>query len=182
MHSDPQAAVIAAQLLGSLCPRAGKVGRYAGKRYYLSLGLPDSWINRKAAEAKAKLIESDMVFDRFDPTLAKYKPKQIEDEAPTVGLKITPKTELAELWTQYTEFKRPSLSPSTLAKDFSKVANCIKNHLPSRSLEDAVLIRDWLIENRTVNAAKRILTQLSACSEWAKKSGLIADNPFSWHG
>jgi hypothetical protein len=33
-----------------------------GKRYYLSLGLPDNKTNRKAAEAKASLIESDMVY------------------------------------------------------------------------------------------------------------------------
>ena len=32
---------------------------FKGKRHYLSLGLPDSKLNRKAAEAKAKLIKSD---------------------------------------------------------------------------------------------------------------------------
>ena len=45
---------------------------HAGKRHYLSLGLPDNRMNRKAAEAKAKLIESDIAFDRFDSTLANY--------------------------------------------------------------------------------------------------------------
>ncbi len=33
---------------------------HAGKRYYLSLGLPDNKVNRKAAEAKAKLIQSGL--------------------------------------------------------------------------------------------------------------------------
>lgn len=44
-----------------------------GKRHYLSLGLTDTPENRKLAEAKARLIESDIAYERFDPTLAKYK-------------------------------------------------------------------------------------------------------------
>ncbi len=49
--------------------------RVDGKRYFLSLGLPDTKTNRKVAEAKAQLIESDICYERFDPTLAKYKPE-----------------------------------------------------------------------------------------------------------
>ncbi|MBD2198084.1 MULTISPECIES: Arm DNA-binding domain-containing protein [Calothrix] len=48
--------------------------RYAGKRYTLSIGLPDTIVNRKAAEAKARQIELDILSGNFDPTLAKYKP------------------------------------------------------------------------------------------------------------
>ncbi|WP_242056684.1 MULTISPECIES: Arm DNA-binding domain-containing protein [unclassified Nostoc] len=33
--------------------------RYGGKRYYLSLGLPDTKINRKAAERQKNQIELD---------------------------------------------------------------------------------------------------------------------------
>ena len=48
---------------------------YGGKRHYLLLGLPDNKLNRKVAEAKAKLIKADIAYERFDPTLAKYKPQ-----------------------------------------------------------------------------------------------------------
>ncbi|WP_199317191.1 DUF3596 domain-containing protein [Chroococcidiopsis sp [FACHB-1243]] len=34
---------------------------HEGKRHYLSLGLPDSKVNRNLARAKANLIESDLV-------------------------------------------------------------------------------------------------------------------------
>ena len=47
---------------------------YGGKRHCLSLGFRDTEVNRKVAEAKAKLIEVDILFERFDLTLAKYKP------------------------------------------------------------------------------------------------------------
>jgi integrase len=33
----------------------------------------DTPANRKVAEFKAKEIEKDMLFERFDPTLKKYK-------------------------------------------------------------------------------------------------------------
>ena len=50
---------------------------YGGKRRYLSLRLPDSAANRKIAEAKAKLIESDILFDRLDSSLNKYRPQSV---------------------------------------------------------------------------------------------------------
>lgn len=51
---------------------------YGGKRHYLSLGLSDTQVNRKVAEAKAKLIESDIVYERLDPTLDKYRPQVLK--------------------------------------------------------------------------------------------------------
>ncbi len=39
-------------------------------------------------------------------------------------------------------------------------------------------IRDWLIANRTPLSVKKILTQFSACCNWAVKSQMIEDNPF----
>ena len=45
---------------------------YGGTSHYLSVSLRDTPANRKIAEAKAKLIESDIVYERFDPTLQKY--------------------------------------------------------------------------------------------------------------
>jgi integrase len=46
---------------------------YGGKRHYLSIGLPDTPTNRKLAELKASEIEKDIIYERFDPTLKKYK-------------------------------------------------------------------------------------------------------------
>ena len=48
---------------------------FGGKQKYLTLGMSDTSENRKLAEAKAKQIELDIAFERFDPTLAKYKPQ-----------------------------------------------------------------------------------------------------------
>jgi hypothetical protein len=45
---------------------------FNGKQKYVRTGLADTSVNRKAVEAKVKLIESDIAFERFDYTLAKY--------------------------------------------------------------------------------------------------------------
>jgi hypothetical protein len=152
---------------------------YSGKRHYLSLGFPDNKINRKVAEAKAKIIESDIALERFDPTLAKYKPQLSLSD---VILEILPadplKPNLAELWEKYTAFKKPQMSQSTYAVDYRKYRNHIAS-LPTQNLEDAVLIRDYLIANLTPNAARRTLTNINACCNWALKSQLIESNPFT---
>ncbi|MGB3653927.1 MAG: hypothetical protein WBA41_22315 [Rivularia sp. (in: cyanobacteria)] len=62
------------------------------------------------------------------------------------------KQDLEQLWEQYTEFKKPQISPSTYAVDYRKYRNHIAN-LPTKSLDDAVAIRDYLIANLTPNAA-----------------------------
>lgn len=42
-----------------------------------------------------------------------------------------------------------------------------------------MIIRDWIIANKSPDAAKRLLTQLAACCEWAFKSGFVSKNPFT---
>ena len=150
---------------------------HGGKRHYLSLGLPDNKVNRKAAQAKASLIESDIAFDRFDPTLAKYKPQLALSTVTPITPIFTPKPTLAQLWEKYTEYKRPQVSQSTLAKDYAKTSSHIKS-LPTDNPSNAVEIQDYLVKKLTPNAAKRCLTQFSACCDWAVKSGLIDENAF----
>ena len=46
---------------------------YQGRRYALTLGLPDSAANRLYAEQKAKVVELDIISGNFDLSLKKYK-------------------------------------------------------------------------------------------------------------
>jgi integrase len=48
---------------------------FGGKRHYLSTGYPDTSQYHKLAKMKASEIEKDILYERFDPTLEKYKPK-----------------------------------------------------------------------------------------------------------
>ena len=160
---------------------------FGGKRHYLSTGFTDTQANRKLAEMKAKQIELDILCNNFDITLGRYKPQSQQDIfTPSSKDGVSPGEEassesyvsLADLWDSYTEYKKSSLSPSTLAKDYKKIYRCINVHLPVKTLDKAVAIRDWLIANRSPLSAKKIMTQFCACCNWAVKSQLIDDNPF----
>nr|WP_103123746.1 site-specific integrase [Nostoc cycadae] len=151
---------------------------YGGKRHYLSTGLLDTPTNRKLAEYKAAEIEKDILYERFDESLAKYKPASSLSTVTPVTPIQKPKPQLNELWEKYSEFKKPQVSPSTFAKDFTKHRNHIAK-LPTRSLDEASAIRDYLLANLTPDAAKRCLTQLKACCNWAMEEGLIEANPFA---
>jgi integrase len=148
---------------------------FGGKRRYLSMGLPDIPINRRLAELKAAEIEKDILYERFDTTLQKY---QSASSQKAITPTKTSQPNLDELWEKYSEFKKPQVSPSTYAKDFKRHRNHIAS-LPSRSLEEASAIRDWLLSHKSVNTSKRCLTQIKACCQWSMEEGLIDSNPFS---
>ena len=160
---------------------------FGGKRHYLSTGFTDTQANRKLAEMKAKQIELDILCNNFGITLVRYKPQSQQDiftpsakDGVSAGEEDSSESyvSLADLWDSYTEYKKSSLSPSTLAKDYKKIYRCINVHLPVKTLDKAVAIRDWLIANRSPLSAKKIMTQFCACCNWAVKSQLIDDNPF----
>jgi integrase len=147
---------------------------YRGNRKTHSLGLPDSKQNQVYAEMVKARIASDLLNDNFDPTLDKYKRDALK---PDSEHKPDDDITIAHLWEAYTDYKRPQLAPSTIAKDFDRVANHITK-FPVTSLSGAVAVRDYLNSSTTPNATKRVLTQLTACCAWAVKSKLIAANPF----
>ncbi|MDZ8025992.1 MAG: DUF3596 domain-containing protein [Nostoc sp. DedQUE11] len=152
--------------------------RFAGKRHYLSIGLADNSVNRKAAEAKARQIELDIVSGNFDPTLAKYKPQAaLSTVATEITRSITAKTSLAYLWEQFVEYKRPQCSPNTMRLSYGVFSNYVKN-LPTHDLDKANEIRDYILNTIPLYSGKRFITRLSACCEWAIESGMISENPF----
>lgn len=152
--------------------------RFGGKRHYVSLGLSDTLINRRFAELKAAEIEQDILKEKFDTTLEKYKSaSDREKNFSSISMEQS-KPDLDELWKKYSEFKKPQVSPSTFTKDFKRHGNHILA-LPTRSLDEASFIRDWLLEHKSVNTAKRCLTQIKACCKWSVREGLTETNPFA---
>lgn len=146
---------------------------YGGKQKYLTLGLADTPENRKEAEAKAWRIEKDILAGYFDSTLAKYRPQKYL----TVVEAIKPAITLSELWDKYTEYRKPQIAETTLRIQYASVRNHI-GKLPTKDLKDAIEIRDFLVANLSNDAARRTLTQLAACCEWACESSLVSTNPF----
>ena len=145
---------------------------HGGKRHYLSLGLPDTKLNRRAAEAKAKLIEADIAFEKFDPTLAKYRSEPEVEEIPEEE-----GVDLLTLWTQFVEFKRPQCSPNTMRQTYRPYTNHVKR-FPTHELAKANEIRNYILLNLPLDEGKRLITRLAACCEWVVDSKQIENNPF----
>lgn len=150
--------------------------RYAGKRHYLSVGLPDTSVNRKVAEQKARQIELDIISGNFDETLAKYKPHSaLSTASPDITPKITPK--LKDVWERYVEYKTPHTSPKTLNGTYQPVAAHI-GKCQTDGFKDVLKFRMELLQVTTESQARRTLMQLSAACKWAMQHGLIESNPF----
>jgi integrase len=143
---------------------------FAGKQKYIYLGIADTPRNRKISQAKAQLIEAEIILEKFDFSLERYKPIRREE-------KIAESPNLAQLWARYTAFKSSSLSVTTINTDFRKVRNHI-NNLPTQSLNDSKQIKKILLTTLSPGVARRTLVQLRACCNWAMEEGLIESNPF----
>ena len=80
--------------------------RFEGKRYALSIGLPDSHINRRFAQKKATIIELDIASSNFDTTLKKYKPHTQNSKD----------ISLVNLLKNFQEYKAKRILPRSLEK------------------------------------------------------------------
>jgi len=141
---------------------------FGGTQKYLYLGLPDTPVNRSAAEEKARAIATDIAFEKFDTSLSRYRPPNMA----RVKISLT----LGELWAKYTEYKAGHLAATTIKKDFANIARNIAK--TCQDLNQASKIRLELIEMTTIRSAKKNLMQINACCCWAAESGLIESNPF----
>lgn len=146
---------------------------YSGKQKYITLGLSDTPQNRKAAEAKAKMIQADIVFERFDFTLEKYtgKKRHLQVlEPPQAKTKL----KLGELWERWCEYKRPMLAETTYRTIYCKTyAHALREFTDLEiASANALELRDWLLQNRSKRNTGRILDQLLQAYEWAIKNQL----------
>lgn len=150
---------------------------FGGKQKYISTGLEDTPENWKRTQSKAWQIEEDIATGHFDPSLERYRIASYLSLSPLAD-KVAAPVALDDLWDKYTAYKSTQVEETTLQLNFKRVASHI-NKLDTKSLQEGIRIRDYLIANNSPYTAKRILTQLNACCDWAVKSKLIDSNPFS---
>ena len=146
---------------------------YGGDRKYLYLNLPDTPENWELAQAKAQLIESDIKFERFDPTLKKYKPQTHLTVIETI--KPKPEQTLTQLFERYLEFKKPVVKPTTFHYLLTSIQAYV-DRCPYQALseDNALQIRAWLLDDTTNSMTKRILTYVNAAVEWGIKFKIIS--------
>jgi integrase len=150
--------------------------RYQRRLYWLSLGLPASKANLRIAQDRKQLIESDIRYDRFDPTLKKYRLTATLEPAAIVEPQQPQPLCLMEVWQAYTRFRTPQVSPSTIKRDYAKIEKRIAKMPLCYTFTE---VRDWLLSHYSAEITRRTLLQLHASFKWAVDSSLINENPFT---
>lgn len=143
--------------------------RYLGKRYCLSLGYPDSKANRTVAEGLAKRIEGEMLAGVFDQTLIRYKPQREQNKY----------ADVVKLWEAFTQQKAKSgtVTEQTLYSTYGPITSTLKRYGKSiKTREEGEAFVNWLRDQASPNHARKQLTLLNACFNWAVAEGLIAEN------
>jgi len=87
------------------------------------------------------------------------------------------KIDLPELWEKFTEFKTPQIEQTTLLSKYGGIKTILET-CPFKKMKEAPKIREWALANLTHYTAWNFLLYLHSCCNWAKQSGIIADNPF----
>lgn len=152
---------------------------YGGKQKYLSLGLDDTTENRVLANGKAKQIEADIAYERFDPTLAKYRPQTHLALVTASQEKLKPLTP-SEVWEKYTDYKKPNLALHTLSSKYRSVEAMLKAwEKPINNKQDAIDLRDWKLEDCKAETVKTYFQLLKSSYDWAVEMGLVSENYFS---
>jgi integrase len=153
---------------------------YGGKRRYLSLGMRDTTLNRRVAEMTANQIELDLLSGNFDDSLNKYRREPLASPEEITPI-LTPIAEPAltphQIWERYNTYKASDLKETTkhyhavLGRLFEQVDGTV-------SVLEPLKVKASLEKLTTVYQTKRCLMQLSAACKWAKKFGLLAENPY----
>ncbi len=163
---------------GSVAIKLGKNIRLrwslGGRQFWLSERLPNTPQNLLAARKVATQIELDILNGEFDPTLEKYKLKQI---AP---IEVPKRASTIELWQRWMDYQRlEGVALQTLANRYQTIANLLKHF--DRNIEteqDARDLQTYLLTRQSPATANRNIKMLKTFFTWAVKLGEMEGNSF----
>lgn len=143
---------------------------------YIYLGLEDTPNNRKIAQAKAGELELDVLYERVDFSLEKYK--IFKNSSPTCTGTQQNLT-LHDLYAEYIETRRTLVRPGTWKNGYMVNLNHLKRspqkntNILTKNISYAQKLSDWSASNLSLETARRLMVQCNACLKWAIKSGRI---------
>ncbi|WP_099104337.1 integrase [Nostoc sp. 'Peltigera malacea cyanobiont' DB3992] len=90
-----------------------------------------------------------------------------------------PEMSLMEVWDMYCEYKKSGLRESTYENMFlGQLKNFLHSAIEATKSEDAIKIRNWLVDNRNQESVKCLLSNLSKAYRMGMKNKLLTHNPF----
>lgn len=150
---------------------------YGTDQKRISTGLTICQENYGAIEKMAWDIHYDILRNDFDTTLAKYG--LAESPKLTVIEAIKPKQlSLLEIYDMYVDSRKGSIAETMLELRMKKAYRQPIIKAINAVGEDALVIRNWLVENYNKRTTKECLRYLSKAHQLAIKHKYIIDNPF----
>lgn len=143
---------------------------YQKQRYSMALGLADTVVNKRLAQATADTIKADILADHFDKSLVRYRGNETTD--------LT----VVELFEKYTAWKRRQISKRSLDKYLglnSRLKQYFKSRKASMITEDQALdFRDWLLTSLSTSTARERVGMMRSCWTWAIGKKVLEENPW----
>ncbi|MBD2773319.1 tyrosine-type recombinase/integrase [Iningainema sp. BLCCT55] len=127
------------------------------------------------AKEVASLIEKDILFGTFDPTLEKYKLENLaasKIQAEGLALKEKYKPKLIDLYNDYCEFRKTRLAETTYRRHYRGAFYRALLECP-QDIEKALDIYNKLIEIRSKDTVRRVMGILAEVVDWAREHDKI---------
>jgi integrase len=149
---------------------------YLGKRYSLTTSdITDEGF--KVSCAKAQEINSDILMERFDDTLAKYSPERAKA---LEILEISKKLTLTNVWDNYKKIKENVVMPSTKKCCWATTERCISSVNSSLlEIDKAPQFIAALLENYSAGTLRPVMGDINAAVNLAVNMKMIDSNPYS---
>ncbi|MCC5641146.1 site-specific integrase [Nostoc sp. CHAB 5844] len=110
---------------------------------------------------------------RLKPSLKLIK-GGLDDQLPP-----KPELSLLEVWDMYCEYRKPGLRESHYENMYQgQFKNYLESAIEATKSEDALRIRNWLVENRNLTHVKVVLSNLSKAYQLGVKQKLLSHNPY----
>jgi integrase len=147
--------------------------RYQGQQYQLALGMADTPENRHVAQGKASEIQADIVYERFDTSLERYRPA----EAP----KPVKPPSTVDLFEQFIDYRRQegTSGQAIAARYWPMRSNLQRFGQDIKTTDDAREFMELLRSRQAPRTLNQSLTMLKSFGRWAVSAGHLADNPYS---
>ncbi|MEH1796153.1 site-specific integrase [Nostoc sp.] len=135
---------------------------------------------------EGKLTNPDGTFNenRFREILVEQKLRpslKVLENPTTSDGQLPPKPELSilEVWDMYCEYRKQGLRESNYESKWQGAyKNFLESAIEATKSQDAIKIRNWLIENRNSKDVKDLLSNLSKGYQSGMKNKLLSHNPF----
>lgn len=85
---------------------------------------------------------------------------------------------LLDLWDAYCKYRQSQVAITHFKVNYQRRYRNAILELPTQKIDDAIAIRDYLLNHKSVGTAKQLLIQFNAASKYGVKSRLISHNPF----